>query len=69
MKHLIWGALSMTLGAFFLLTALFLANMPVGTNLIYGGIFVVYGIYRLNKYRRARSQNAYENGNQTSTEA
>ena len=56
MKHLVWGILGTTIGAFLLLAALVLANVSVGTNLIYGGLFVGYGIYRLNQYRETRKQ-------------
>lgn len=57
-KHLVWGILSLAIGAFLLFAALFLANVSVETNLIYGTIFVGYGVYRLNQYREARKLNS-----------
>jgi len=41
-----------------LLAALVLANVSVGENLIYGGIFVAYGSYRLNQYFKEKQQQA-----------
>jgi hypothetical protein len=58
MKHLIWGVLGISIGVFLLLAALVLANVSVGENLIYGGIFVAYGSYRLNQYFKEKQQQA-----------
>jgi len=58
MKHLIWGLLGISIGVFLLLAALVLANVSVGENLIYGGIFVAYGSYRLNQYFKEKQQQA-----------
>ena len=58
MKHLIWGVLGISIGVFLLLAAIVLANVSVGTNLIYGGIFVAYGVYRLNQYFKEKQQQA-----------
>jgi hypothetical protein len=58
MKHLIWGILGISIGAFLLLAALVLANVSVETNLIYGGLFVAYGSYRLKQYFTEKRQQA-----------
>jgi len=58
MKHLIWGVIGISIGVFLLLAALVLANVSVGENLIYGGIFVAYGSYRLNQYFKEKQQQA-----------
>jgi hypothetical protein len=64
MKHLVWGILGTTIGAFLLLAAFVLADVSVVTNLIYGGLFVGYGIYRLNQYRETCKQ-TNESGSNT----
>ena len=56
MKHLIWGVLSISIGVFLLLAAVVLAKVSVGTNLIYSGIFVAYGSYRLKQYFKEKQQ-------------
>ncbi len=56
MKHLVWGGLSLAIGAIFLLSTLVLANVSVASGLVYGGIFVAHGIYRLNQYRSQLKQ-------------
>ena len=58
MKHLIWGVVSISIGLYLFLAALVLANVSVGTNLIYGGIFVAYGSYRLKQYFKEKQQQA-----------
>ena len=58
MKHLVWGILSLLIGTFLLVGALVLAHVSVGTNLIYGGIFIAYGVYRLNQHSNAKKQKA-----------
>lgn len=69
MKHLIWGSLSAVIGVFLLISSLVLANVTIGTNLIYGGIFVAYGIYRINQYREFCKQNSKENNVQSNIDA
>lgn len=56
------GGVSMVIGVFLLLAALVPANVSVVKDIIYGSIFVVYGIYRLNQYRVARKQIQTANG-------
>jgi hypothetical protein len=53
MKHLIWGIIATIIGSFFLLGMLLLAHPTLGMG-IYGGIFLAYGIYRINQYRISR---------------
>ena len=53
MKHLIWGIVAITIGSCFLLGMVLLARPTMGMG-IYGGIFLVYGIYRIKQYRDKR---------------
>lgn len=55
MQHMIWGILSLTLGLFLLLAALLLVKDMAGRDLVYGALFVAYGIYRLYKYSVERT--------------
>jgi hypothetical protein len=53
MKHLMWGIVDITIGLLVLLGNL-LRPSPYLPAFIYGGIFLSYGIYRINKYRMNR---------------
>lgn len=55
MKHLVWGLLSTLIGIFFLASALFLNKVSVTNTLIYGALFVAYGIYRLKQHYEAKT--------------
>lgn len=56
MRHLVWGSLSTAIGLFLVLATIMLANTNVMMNLLYGGIFIAFGLYRLNQYREVRTR-------------
>lgn len=58
MKHLIWGILGLSIGVFLLFAALALTDVTVITNIVYGGLFVGYGVYRLHRYIETKNKPA-----------
>jgi hypothetical protein len=56
MRHLVWGVLGLLIGGLFLFSALAVSKAPDFRPIIYGLIFVVFGIYRINKYLEEKKQ-------------
>ncbi len=50
MKHLVWGIISLLLGAYLLIAALLIPKTATPSSLIIGTVFVLHGIYRFNLY-------------------
>ena len=56
MKHLVWGILSSLIGAFFMLSVLVLNIPSVATTILYGAVFLGYGVYRIKQYYDVKRQ-------------
>jgi hypothetical protein len=54
MRHLVWGVLGLLIGGFLLFSALVVSKASDLRPIIYGAIFVGFGIYHINKYLEAK---------------